>query len=135
MECEQLEKLSEFCNKNNYEQVCDYLLACSDYAADTEELTQTLKTAYSVFCKFNKWTDALRVAQKMNDMDLIKELMTSCTDRLILKQMAFMLARQRNPYQPEDDDELMKIISNEKLSEHYKSLGRELNVLEPKHPD
>lgn len=135
MECEQLDKLIDFCNKNNYERVCDYLLACSDYAADTEELTQTLKTAYTVFRKFDKFTDALRVAQKMNDMDLIKALMTECKDRLTLKQMAFMLARQRNPYQPEDDDELTRIISNEKLSEHYKNLGRELNVLEPKHPD
>ena len=31
--------------------------------------------------------------------------------------------------------ELSKIISNEKLSEHFKSLGRDLDVLEPKHPD
>jgi 26S proteasome regulatory subunit N1 len=48
--------------------------------------------------------------------------------------MAFMLGRQRNPYQSQDN-ELTRIISNEKLSEHFKSLGRELNVLEPKHPD
>jgi len=49
--------------------------------------------------------------------------------------MAFMLARQRNPYEADGDDELQKIISNEKLSEHYKQLGKELNVLESKHPD
>ncbi len=48
--------------------------------------------------------------------------------------MAFMLGRQRNPY-TSDDNEITRIVSNEKLSEHFKSLGRELNVLEPKHPD
>lgn len=48
--------------------------------------------------------------------------------------MAFMLGRQRNPYETEDDD-VKRIVSNEKLSEHYKQLGRELNVVEPKHPD
>ena len=37
-------------------------------------------------------------------------------------------------YQTEDE-ELSKIISNEKLSEHFKSLARDLDVLEPKHPD
>lgn len=45
-----------------------------------------------------------------------------------------MLGRQRNPY-VSGDDEITRIISNERLSEHYKSLGRELNVVEPKHPD
>lgn len=30
---------------------------------------------------------------------------------------------------------MAKIISNEKLSEHFKSLARDLDVLEPKHPD
>ena len=134
MEVERLNKLADFCNKNNYERVCTYLLACSDYAADTEELTQTLKTVYGVYRKFDKFPDALRVAQKMNDMALINELMSDCKDRLTLKQMAFMLGRQRNPYTT-TDDEITRIVSNEKLSEHYKSLARELNVVEPKHPD
>ena len=115
--------------------MCIYLLACSLYAADTEELTATLTTAYNIFRSFDKFCDALRVAQKLNDMDFIKDCMNSCKDRMTLKQMAFMLARQRNPYEADDDDEITKIVSNERLSEHYKSLGRELNVLEPKHPD
>ena len=67
-------------------------------------------------------------------MDMIKEVMTTCQDKVTLNQLAFMLGRQRNPYVSEDDD-LNKIISNEKLSEHFKSLARDLDVLEPKHPD
>jgi len=51
-----------------------------------------------------------------------------------LKQMAFMLGRQRNPYETKNED-LYKIISNEKLYEHFKGLARDLDVLEPKHPD
>ncbi len=42
MEVERLSKLSDFCNKNNYERVCVYLLSCQAYAADTEEQQQTL---------------------------------------------------------------------------------------------
>jgi 26S proteasome regulatory subunit N1 len=45
-----------------------------------------------------------------------------------------MLGRQRNPFET-IDEELSKIISNEKLSEHFKALARDLDVLEPKHPD
>jgi 26S proteasome regulatory subunit N1 len=45
-----------------------------------------------------------------------------------------MLGRQRNPYDS-GDEELQRIISNEKLSEHFKALARDLDVLEPKHPE
>jgi 26S proteasome regulatory subunit N1 len=74
------------------------------------------------------------VAQKINNNAFISEVMTACTDRVTLNQLAFMLGRQRNPYETKDED-LQKIISNEKLSEHFKSLARDLDVLEPKHPD
>ena len=85
METERLSKLAEFCNKNNYERVCIYLLACSQYSADTEELQQTLQTVYGLYKKFLRYTDALRVAQKMNSMNLINEVMNECTDRVSLK--------------------------------------------------
>jgi len=85
MEVEQLGRLEQFCNKNTYERVCNYLLACSDYAADSEEMQNQLKTAYNIFKSFNKHTDALRVAQKLNSMDLINEIMTECKDRTTLK--------------------------------------------------
>lgn len=70
----------------------------------------------------------------MNNMDLITECMEECKDEVVKKQMAFMLGRQRNPYESEDDD-LNQIISQEKLSEHYKQLARDLDQMEPKHPE
>ena len=76
----------------------------------------------------------MRVAQKMNNTELIGEIMSECTDPVTLKQLAFLLARQRNAYESEDSD-LQEIISNSKLSEHFKSLARDLDVMEPKHPD
>ena len=48
--------------------------------------------------------------------------------------MAFMLGRQRTPYETEDE-ELTQIISQEKLSEHYKQLARDLDQMDPKHPE
>jgi len=48
--------------------------------------------------------------------------------------MAFMLGRQRNPFETEDE-ELSKIISNERLYEHFKQLGVDLGCKEPRHPD
>ena len=124
----------DFTNENNYARVCNYCLSNSDYAADTEEMQHILETAHNVYRKFKKYPDALRVAQKMNNMELITQVMSECKDTTTLKQMAFMLARQRNPYESEDSD-LQEIISNQHLSEHFKSLARDLDVMEPKHPE
>jgi len=45
-----------------------------------------------------------------------------------------MLGRQRNPYETEDS-ELSQIISQEKLSEHFKQLAKDLDLVDPKTPD
>ena len=134
LEVERLGSLLEFTNANNFARVCNYLLSCSDYAADTEEMQQTFRTACDIFRKFKRYPEAMRVAQKMNNTELIAELMDECKDPITLKQLAFLLARQRNAYVSEDPV-LQEIISNSKLSEHFKSLARDLDVMEPKHPD
>ncbi|KAG7125505.1 26S proteasome regulatory subunit rpn-1 like protein [Verticillium longisporum] len=53
------------------------------------------------------------------------------------KQLGFLVARQRIMLElPDeivgDDQELQDSLTNIKLSEHFKSLGKELNILEPK---
>lgn len=126
METESLGKLNDFCNARNYDRVCRYLCSCSQYAADTEEMQNSYKTAFDIYKAQNQYPDALRVAQKMNNMELIEDVMKSCKDPITLKQMAYMLGRQRNPYESEDD-ELNQIISQERLSEHYKQLARDLD--------
>ena len=70
----------------------------------------------------------------MNDLDLVTDIMKTCKDPITLKQMAFMLGRQRTPYESEDDD-LNSIIAQEKLSEQYRQLARDLDQMDPKHPD
>jgi 26S proteasome regulatory subunit N1 len=93
METESLGKLNSFCNARNYDRVCRYLCACSQYAADTEEMKQSYTTAYQIYKTQRKYCEALQVAQKMNDMELITEIMTACPDPIERKQMAFMLGR------------------------------------------
>lgn len=46
MEVEALDKLMIFSNESNYERVCLYLLSCSSYAADPEEMHKAYKTAF-----------------------------------------------------------------------------------------
>jgi len=62
LEVERLGALIEFTNPNNYERVCNYLLSCSDYAADTEEMQLTFRTAFDIYRKFRRYPEAMRVA-------------------------------------------------------------------------
>ena len=62
LEVERLNALIEFTNKNNFERVCNYLLSCSDYAADTEEMQHTFRTASDIYRKFKRYPEAMRVA-------------------------------------------------------------------------
>ena len=50
------------------------------------------------------------------------------------KQLAYILSRQHISLETEDE-ELADILNNTKLSEHFLSLGRDLDVLEPKLPE
>lgn len=84
--------------------------------------------------KQQRYPEALLIAQKMNDDTLVKEIMESCTDPVVTKQLCLMLGRQRTNYEI-DDEELAQIISYEKLSERFKELARDLDTLEPKHPE
>lgn len=85
METEALDKLPSFCSMKNYDRVCRYLCSCSQYAADTEEMIHSYTTAYKIYKQHNQFPDALRVAQKMNDMELISECMSDCKDDITLK--------------------------------------------------
>lgn len=133
-EVEQLEKLIDLCNEDNYSRMCLYLRNCAPYAADHEEMDTIFTTTYKIYLRLAKYPEALLIAQKMNDDDKVKEIMESCKDEVVTKQLCLMLGRQRTNYETEDDD-LLSIISYEGLSEHFKSLARDLDTLEPKTPE
>jgi 26S proteasome regulatory subunit N1 len=61
------------------------LLSCAPYAPDTNEMLEHYNTVCGIYRKYKKYPEALRVAQKMNDMDIIGDLMEECTDKITLK--------------------------------------------------
>ena len=64
MEIEQLPRIVQYCGELNYERVCLYLLSCSAYASDPEEMKKAFRAAYDIFMKEKKYPEALRVAQR-----------------------------------------------------------------------
>lgn len=134
IEVEQLPKLIPLCNEHNYNRVTQYLKSCGPYAADSEDMSSIYRTCFEVYFTLDKLPEALIVAQKINDTELIKKTIDTCTDPIVKKQLCLILGRARSNYET-DDESLLEIISYEKLSSHFKSLAKELDVVAPKTPE
>lgn len=156
LEVEKLDWLAQYVDDKNYSRTCLYLVSCCAYLAEPDD-TAVLRTAYELYIKCSKYVDAMRIALRMNNHELILSTMTSCPDNLHKKQLAFLLARQGVllMYEEEEEDamedapqalriviadeelreELRKINSNSRLSELFLSLARDLDVMEPKSPE
>ena len=98
-----------------------------------------LRTAYDIYRKYNQHTQAIILAIRLSDVDLINETFHSTEDKSVKRQMAFLIARQRICLEltesEEEDSELAECLNNTKLPDHFKSLAKELNILDPKTPD
>lgn len=133
MELEALDKLAPLVDKNNFERICYYIVSCVSYMPPPDDLL-ILKTAHGIYRQMKKLPQALQLALRMNDAQLIKEDFDLCTDPLEKKQLAFLLARQQYRLETTDDS-LDEILTNSKLSHHFKALGRDLDVVEAKTPE
>lgn len=95
-----------------------------------------LKTAHTIYKRYGKLTQAVTLAIRLNDLDMIKSDIFSTEDKSLRRQMAFQVGRQRIALdlgeEGEDDEQLEECLNNAKLPEHFKGLGRELNILDPK---
>lgn len=103
-------------------------------------LQEMLETAYEIYKQQSQYYDALRVALRLSRQDAIGELLASCEDPLMRKQMCLLLGRHRVNYEVEDieDDNielLNELIGNEKLSEQFLKLAQDLDVMDPKTPE
>lgn len=138
MEIEQLELLEEFVDDNTFPRVCLYLQSCVPYVPDPENTT-LLKTALKLYRKFAQYTQAMRLALMLNEVPLIEEVFNSCTDTSTRKQLAFMLVRQQIFIEVDqnaaDYEDLVEILSNAHLNNHFLNLARELDIMEPKTPE
>jgi 26S proteasome regulatory subunit N1 len=122
-------------NESNYQKICQYLIACSSYVPEEEDV-EVLRVTMEIYKKLNKPTEAVRIAIRLGRKDIIKEILNSA-DPLVQKQIAYMLARH-NLYEvvaDNDDYDLKEIAGNNKLNEHFLALVKELDVLEPKKPE
>lgn len=94
-----------------------------------------LRTAHEIYKKYKRPTQALTMAIRLDDYDLIKQDLDSTSDVSLKRQMALQLARQRISLELGDDVDdaaLLECLNNTRLHEHFKNMGKELNILDPK---
>lgn len=98
-----------------------------------------LRTAFDIYEQYKQYTRAMVIAIRLNDQKLLRKIFDATDDKAIRWQMAFLMARQRTPFEfrPEelsDDITLEDCFNNVDLAKYFKSLGEELNILDPKSP-
>jgi len=135
-ELEMIDQIEQYIDENTYARVCLYMVSNVPLLTYPDN-DKFLRTACHIYRKYNQHTQAVALAIRLNDRDLIEEVFNSTEDKAIRRQMAFLIARQRIWFDVSDDDdaELQDCLNNTRLPDHFKALGKELNILDPKTPD
>lgn len=137
-ELERIEEIPQWLDENTYSRVCLYMVSMVNLLTYPED-QQFLRTAHNIYTSYNKLPQAMVLAIRLNDQELIRKDFDSTTDLALKKQMALLCARQQiwleAPSESEEDLAIMECLSNEKLPNHFKSLAKELNILDPKMPE
>jgi 26S proteasome regulatory subunit N1 len=135
-ELEIIEKMNEFVDENTYSRVCLYMVTMVNLLTypDNEAF---LRVAHDIYINHKQFAQAVVLAIRLHDIDLVQEDFDKAEDPVLKKQLAFLISRQRIilPMINEgegDDPELFECLHNIKLSDHFKALGKELNILDPK---
>ncbi|KAK9422677.1 putative 26S proteasome regulatory subunit [Seiridium unicorne] len=134
-ELEITKKLPDFVDENTYSRVCLYLVSMVNLLTypDNEEF---LRVAHDIYLAYKEYTQAMVIAIRLNDVDLIKQDFDSAQNPALKKQLAFLIGRQKIwvdfDKDGEEAQEIDEALCNIKLAEYFKTLGKELNILEPK---
>lgn len=132
-EVESIPKIADFVDENTYARVCLYMVSMVPLLAIPDDTT-TLVTAHTIYRKYGQLAQAMTMAIRLNDLDMIQQDFNATEDPALKKQLAFLIARQGIAIET-DDDEIAECLNNSRLSEHFLALGKELNILDPKTPE
>ncbi|KIJ29120.1 hypothetical protein M422DRAFT_54344 [Sphaerobolus stellatus SS14] len=139
---ENVDKITNLVNKDTFERVCQYMLGCVNFSPPPDDVA-FLRTAHEIYMKFQKIPNALAVAIRLGDQELVEKDFRSAANPQMKRQLAFLLARAQIPpewiqspdteEEPEElPEDLIECLSNTHLSVHFRQYGKELGVSEPK---
>ncbi|KAL9005819.1 MAG: hypothetical protein Q9188_001437 [Gyalolechia gomerana] len=138
-ELERIQEIPQYLDENTFARVCLYMVSMVNLLTYPDD-QQFLRTAHDIYMHYNKLAQAIVLAIRMNDTELIHQDFSSTKDVSLKRQLAILVARQQIWLEPppgseEDQDMFSECLSNEKLPNHFKFLAKELNILDPKMPE
>jgi 26S proteasome regulatory subunit N1 len=138
-ELEMIEHISRFLDTITFSRICLYMVSMVPLLPYPDN-DRFLRTAYDIYLEYGQYTQAVVLAIRLNDKELIEKAFNSTTDTSIRRQMAFLIGRQRicldlSEEEAEQDPGLADCLNNTKLTDHFKLLAKELNILDPKTPE
>lgn len=136
-ELEMIEEIPRFLDENNFPRVCLYMVSMVNLLTYPED-HHFLKTAHDIYVKYEKIAQALVIAIRLNDIELVRQDFHLAKTMPLKKQLAFLIARQQiwlDAPAETDDQELMDCLNNTNLPNYFKTLAKELNILDPKMPE
>ncbi|KAK7715938.1 proteasome regulatory particle base subunit [Botryosphaeria dothidea] len=136
-ELEMIESIGQYLDENTFSRVALYMVSMVTLLTYPDN-DRFLRTAYKIYRDYKQFTQAMVIAIRLNDKELIQDAFNATEDKSIKKQMGFLIARQRiviDLPEEEEDGELAECINNTRLADHFKVLAKELNILDPKTPD
>lgn len=90
MEVDQLAKIIDFADKANYSRICLYLISCANYVPEPED-SQILNVVVKIYLKLKDLAAALRIALRLNDLPLIKQIFNDATEAYVLAHIVWVL--------------------------------------------
>lgn len=137
-ELEIIDELAQFVDEDTYARVCLYMVSMVNLLTYPDN-EQFLRVAHSIYKKYNQHTQAMVLAIRLNDQDLIQADLDDAKDLPLKQQLASLIARQRIwldlPRNTPEEEKVNETLFNSQLPAHFQALGKELNLLEPKSPE
>lgn len=137
-ELEIIDELAQFVDEDTYARVCLYMVSMVNLLTYPDN-EQFLRVAHSIYKKYNQHTQAMVLAIRLNDQDLIQADLDDAEDLPLKQQLASLIARQRIwldlPRDTPEEEKVNETLFNSQLPAHFQALGKELNLLEPKTPE
>ncbi|RDB30373.1 26S proteasome regulatory subunit rpn-1 [Hypsizygus marmoreus] len=149
-EMEIVEEIAQLVDDNTYSRVCQYMIRCVNLLPPPDDVS-FLRTAHTIYVQHHKFPEALALAIRLNNADLVREDFNAPGNPLMKRQLAFLLARAQVPMEwlhpPTDDnadadadvdfqeelpEDLLECLSNSRLSTHFREFGKELGVADAK---
>jgi 26S proteasome regulatory subunit N1 len=131
LETDNISELPQFVDKNIFKRVGLYLVSCVPLLPPPDDL-EFLQTAYAIYLEHGELTQALALAIRIDNEELIEAVFNATEDLTVKKQLALMLSKQYSAFK---NEEVQDLIDNRRLSEKFHYVAKELNLLDAKAPE